>query len=139
MGPIWAKSPLKSFLRISGAFSEPSTAASTLPRPWDGANGLHWAMPKPSPSEPEPRKGPAKIVRTPEEVAKILAAKLKSPVGQTHKVELPLRLVLPREVAEHLMVRANTEGRRLEALLQEILEVAAQESLTSPRRARGSR
>ena len=32
---------------------------------------------------------------TPEQIAKIVVAKLKSPVGQPEKAEVPLKLVLP--------------------------------------------
>jgi len=69
-------------------------------------------MPKPShlPPEPEPRKGPKKIPPTPEQVAKVVTAKLKSPVGLLDKAELALRVVLPRPVIERLMARAHREN-----------------------------
>ena len=69
-------------------------------------------MPKLSPivPEPEPRKPPKKIPPTPEQIAKIVTAKLASPVGMLQKAELPLKLVLPRAVIEGLMVRARREG-----------------------------
>jgi hypothetical protein len=48
-----------------------------------------------------------------------------SPAGQPDKFELTLKLVLPRVVAERLTARAIRETRRLEAIIQEILEGAA--------------
>ena len=53
-------------------------------------------MPKPSLVPPERRKGPQKVAPTPELLAKVVTAKLKSPVGMPDKAELTLRLVLPR-------------------------------------------
>jgi hypothetical protein len=41
------------------------------------------------------------------------------------KAEIRLRLVLPRAVLERLSARAMREGRKLEALIQDILEGAA--------------
>jgi hypothetical protein len=69
-------------------------------------------MPKPSifPPGPEPRKGPKKIPPTPEQVAKVVTAKLKSPAGLPDKAELALRVVLPRPVIERLMARAHREN-----------------------------
>jgi hypothetical protein len=64
-------------------------------------------------------------------------ARRPSPVGQPDKVELTLKIVLPGAVAERLTTRAIREERKLEALIQEILEGATKE-LTSPRPARGS-
>jgi hypothetical protein len=85
--------------------------------------------PKPSlvPPEPESRKPPKKIPPTPEQTAKIVTAKRPSPPGQRDKAELTLRLVLPRPVLERLTARAIREQRKLEALIQEILEGAATE------------
>jgi hypothetical protein len=60
-----------------------------------------------------------------------------SPVGQPDKVELTLKIVLPRAVAERLTTRAIREERKLDALIQEILEGTTKE-LTSPCPARGS-
>jgi hypothetical protein len=40
-------------------------------------------------------------------------------------VEITVRLVLPRAVLERLSARAIREGRKLEGLVQEILEGAA--------------
>ena len=54
---------------------------------------------------------------TPEEVAKIVTDKRPSPVGQPTKVEIFLRLVLPRPVLEQLSVRAIREGRNIEGLI----------------------
>ena len=51
-------------------------------------------------------------------------AKLKSPVGFPDKAELTPRLSLPRAVVERLSARAMREGRKLEALIQAILEGA---------------
>ena len=63
---------------------------------------------------------------TPEQTAKIVVAKLKSPVGLPDKAEISLRLSLPRAVLERLTARAMREGRKLEALIQErVLEGAA--------------
>jgi hypothetical protein len=53
-----------------------------------------------------PRQGPQKVAPTPEQIAKIVTAKLKSPVGMPDKAELALRVVLPRAVIERLMARA---------------------------------
>jgi hypothetical protein len=52
---------------------------------------------------------------------------------------ITLRLVLPRAVLERLRARALREQRKLEALIQEILEGAAKEQLTTPRPTRESR
>ncbi len=45
----------------------------------------------------------------------------------------PLRLALPRAVLERLRARALLEQRKLEALVQEIVEGAATEPVTSRR------
>jgi len=45
-------------------------------------------------------------------------------VGQPDKAEVTLRLMLPRVVLERLRVRALRQQRKLEALIQEILEGA---------------
>ena len=82
-------------------------------------------MPKPSllPPEPEPRKPPKKIPPTPEQIAKIVTAKLKSPVGMPDKAELALRIVLPRAVLERLMARSSRENYAiLAARVQALLE-----------------
>jgi hypothetical protein len=85
------------------------------------------AMPKPSliPPAPESRKPPKKIPPTPEQIAKVITAKLPSPVGMPEKAEISLRLVLPRAALERLSARAIRQQRNLEALVQEILEGAA--------------
>jgi hypothetical protein len=67
-------------------------------------------MPKPSLVPLGPRKGRQKVAPTPEQIAKVVTAKLGSPVGMPDKAELPLKLVLPRAVIERLMVRARREG-----------------------------
>jgi hypothetical protein len=46
-------------------------------------------MPKPSIFPPELRKGPQKVAPTPEQIAAIVAGKLKRPVGLPDKVEIP--------------------------------------------------
>ena len=82
-------------------------------------------MPKPSPiaPEPEPRKPPKKIPPTPEQIAKIVTAKLKSPAGSPEKVELSLKVVLPRAAIERLMARAHRENYpSLAAWVQAVLE-----------------
>ena len=53
-------------------------------------------------------------------------AKRPRPVAQPAEVELAVKLVLSRTAAERLTARAALEGRKLEALIQEILEDAAQ-------------
>ena len=81
-------------------------------------------MPKPSllPPEPESRKPLKKIAPTPAQIARIVTAKLASPVGMPDKAELALKLVLPRAVIERLMVRARAEGApSLAAWVQEVL------------------
>lgn len=84
------------------------------------------AMPKPSSlvsPDPKPRKGRQKVAPTPEQIAKTVTAKLKSPVGQPDKAEIALRLVLPRTVLERLMVRAHREEHpSLAAWVQAVLE-----------------
>ena len=52
-------------------------------------------------------------------------ARCPRPVRQPAEVELAVNLVLSRTVAERLTARAGREGRKLEALIQEILEGAA--------------
>lgn len=91
-------------------------------------------MPKPR-REPSPderhatlplAKAPARrAAPTPEQVAKAVTDKRPSPVGQPTKVEISLRLVLSRPALERLTVRAMREQRKLEALIQAILEGAA--------------
>jgi hypothetical protein len=70
---------------------------------------------EPSPDERQAAlplaKAPARgVPPTPEQIAKVVTAKLASPVGMPDKAELPLKLVLPRAVIERLMVRARREG-----------------------------
>jgi hypothetical protein len=90
-----------------------------------------------SPPEREPRKGPKKIRPTPEQIATAVTDKRPSPVGQPTKVEITLRLVLPRPVLEALRARAIREGRNVEGLIQKILvQGAVKDQLTSPRPAR---
>jgi len=74
---------------------------------------------------PEPRKDLQKAAPlTPEQVAKKVTDKRPSPVGQPTKVEITLRLVLPRPVLEGLSAKAIREGRNVEALVAEILSAA---------------
>ena len=68
---------------------------------------------------------PRRAAPTPEQVAKAVTDKRPSPVGQPTKVEITLRLVLPRAVLERLSAPAIREGRNVEGLIQEILESAA--------------
>ena len=64
-----------------------------------------------------------KLAPTPEQIAKVVTAKLKSPVGMPDKAELALRLVLPRPVIERLMARAHREAYpSLAAWVQAVLE-----------------
>jgi hypothetical protein len=71
-------------------------------------------------------KAPARrAAPTPEQVAKVVTDKRPSPVGQPTKAEISLRLVLQRPALERLTARAMREQRKLEALIQEILEGAA--------------
>jgi len=72
---------------------------------------------------PLPRRAGARY--TPEQLAKASIAKRPSPVGQPDKVELAVKLVVLREVAERLAARAIREGRKIEALMQDILGDAA--------------
>ena len=55
-------------------------------------------MPTPSLVPPEPpRKGPQKVAPTPEQIAQVVTAKLKSPVGQPDKSRVhPARRAAPR-------------------------------------------
>ena len=62
---------------------------------------------------------------TPEQLAKAVVAKRPIPVGQPAKVELVVNLVVSRAAAERLTARAIREGRKLEALMGEILEGAS--------------
>jgi hypothetical protein len=86
--------------------------------------------PRRSPPSPDERQAalPLPAARrkapTPEQIAKTVTDKRPSPPGQPTKVEITLRLVLPRAVLERLSVRAIREGRNIEGLIQEILEGA---------------
>ena len=67
-------------------------------------------------------KAPARrATSTPEQVAKAVTDKRPSPVGQPTKVEITLRLVLPRSVLERLGAQAIRDGRNVEAVIAEIL------------------
>jgi len=84
---------------------------------------------RPSPPPPDEReaglplaKAPARpAARAPEEVAKAVTGKRPSPVGQPTKVEIFLRLVLPRPVLERLTAQTIREGRNIEGVVAEIL------------------
>jgi hypothetical protein len=87
--------------------------------------------PRPRPPAPDDRQAalPLPPARrkppTPEHIAKVVTAKLKSPVGMPDKAELTLRVVLPRAVIERLMVRAHRENYpSLAAWVQAVLERA---------------
>ncbi len=70
-------------------------------------------------------KAPARrTAPTPEQVAKAVTDKRPSPPGQPTKVEISLRLALPRAVLERLSARAIREGRNVEAVVTEILAAA---------------
>jgi hypothetical protein len=79
-------------------------------------------------------KAPARrAAPTPEAIAKTVTDRDPSPVGQPDLAAITLRLALPRVVLERLRARAIREGRKLEALIQEILEGAATEPVSSRR------
>jgi hypothetical protein len=61
----------------------------------------------------------------PEAIAKTVTDRDPSPVGLPNRAEITLRLSLPRAVLERLRARAIREQRKLEALVQAILEGAA--------------
>ena len=61
---------------------------------------------------------------TPEAIAKTVTDRDPSPVGLPELAAITLRLALPRSVLERLRARAIREQRKLEALIQEILEGA---------------
>ena len=80
-------------------------------------------MPKPSLVPAEPRKTPQKVAPTPEQIAQVVTAKLKSPAGLPDKAKLALRVVLPRAVIERLIARAHREAYpSLTAWVQAVLE-----------------
>jgi hypothetical protein len=71
-------------------------------------------------------KAPARrATPTPEAIAKTVTDRDPSPVGMPAKAEITLRLSLPRAALERLRARAIREHRKLEALIQDILEEAA--------------
>ena len=85
--------------------------------------------PRPRPPAPDDRQAalPLPVARrkppTPEQIAKVVTAKLKSPVGLPDRAEIALRVVLPRAVLERLMVRAHREEYpSLAAWVQAVLE-----------------
>src|SRR5262245_30785704 len=96
-----------------------------------GAHLWHpWLMPRPRRAhDPDERKGALSLAkaparrstRTPEAIAKTVIDRDPSPPGQLEKAEITLRLVLPRAVLERLRARAIREGRRLEAVVAELL------------------
>ena len=85
--------------------------------------------PRPRPPAPDERQAALPLLAarrkapTPEQIATVVTAKLKSPVGLPDKAELALRVVLPRAVLERLMARAHRENYpSLAALVQTVLE-----------------
>jgi hypothetical protein len=62
----------------------------------------------------------------PEQVAKAVVAKRPSPPGFPDRAEITFRISLPRRTLERLTASAIREERKLEALVQEILEAAAE-------------
>ena len=80
-------------------------------------------MPKPSFVLPALRTGPQQVAPAPGQIAKVVTAKLKSPMGMPDEAELPLKIVLPRVVIERLMVRAQRENYpSLAAWVQAVLQ-----------------
>jgi hypothetical protein len=70
-------------------------------------------------------KAPARrVTPTPEAIAKKVTDRDPSPVGMPELAAITLRLALPRAVLERLRARAIRETRKLEAIIQEILERA---------------
>jgi hypothetical protein len=61
---------------------------------------------------------------TPEQVAKKAVAKRPSPAGRPDKVEVTLRLALPRALMERLSARAIREQKSLELIVHELIEEA---------------
>ncbi len=59
---------------------------------------------------------------TPEQLAKRLVSRRPSPPGLPDRVELTLKISLPRALVERFTARAIREGRSIEQLLTEILE-----------------
>jgi len=51
--------------------------------------------------------------------------KRPSPVGQPTKVEISLRLVLPRRAFERLIARAIRDGINAQSLIERLIEAAA--------------
>ena len=71
------------------------------------------ASPPPAPDERQaalPLPAARRKAPTPELIAQVVTAKLKSPVGMKEKAELALRLVLPCAVLERLMVWVHREN-----------------------------
>jgi len=90
------------------------------------------APPSPAPPDKTPavdkqqafRFPPGRTMPTPAQLAKASVAKRPSPPD---RAELMLRLSLRREALERLTVRAIEQGRKLEALVQDLLEDAAKD------------
>jgi hypothetical protein len=92
-------------------------------------------MPRPRRREPSPderqaalplAKAPARrAAPTPEAIAKTVTDRDPRPVGQPELAAITLRLAVPRAVLERLRARAIRETRKLEAIIQEILEEGA--------------
>lgn len=95
-------------------------------------------MPKPSIFPAGTPEGSQKVAPTPEQIAAIVAAKLKTPVGMPDKVEIPLKVVLPRAVAERLMARASREKYpSLAGFVRAVLEREGQPEAEGRRRTGG--
>jgi len=75
----------------------------------------------PSANPREPWKTPPGR-QTPEQIAKRLTARQPSPPGIPDRVELTLKLSLPRALVERLTAQAIREGRRLEQVIIERIE-----------------
>src|SRR4030095_9041401 len=74
---------------------------------------------------PSPRHPPLASGPRPSRSPRRSPTSARAPVGQPTKVEISVRLVVPRPVLERLTARGIREGRKLEALMQEILEDGA--------------
>ncbi len=79
----------------------------------------------PDPSQQIIRFPPGRM--TPAHLAKVAVARRPSPPGLRDKAEITLRLALRRDALERLTARAISQQRKLEALVQELLERAAEE------------
>ncbi len=118
---------------VRAARPEPGAAEQRSP----GAM-VHSAPVCDPPPMPRPRRRPAEDPaqaplplaagkpsrETPEQLAKRLVSRRPSPPGIPHRVELALKISLPRVLVERLTARAIREGRSIEQLVMEIIEAA---------------